>query len=75
MGWVSVSDELPPINVYVLGFCDAGVKVCKRGRCGNGVKGVSGPHWAWSLSGNPSRKNVSYITHWMPLPETPVRQS
>lgn len=79
MKWISVKDELPPLNEYVLLFaqdlhhpdrcCLCGinpnifVSIRKAAEWENSYESAHGNGWI------PYEENE--ITHWMPLPEPP----
>lgn len=65
MNWISVKDELPPLDVLVLAVCfgDSIVVIRRSSNC-------DGQWWDYG-------KGVircDYITHWMPLPPLPNKQ-
>ena len=66
MEWISINDKMPEMMKWVLGYCVSGA-----------MEIVRYDHimddWDSVLPNHGYRKE--YITHWMPLPEPPGRDT
>lgn len=58
-GWVAVADELPSIGQWLLAFSE---------KSGRHLAWYSGYQWE-----DIADYNISGVTHWMSIPEPPLR--
>lgn len=68
-GWISVKDELPPDDEYVLVYVYGQIKVYFYAVSDDGQERC---HW-WEDEGGSFHSDITDgdVTHWMPLPSPP----
>lgn len=69
--WVSVKDRLPDVFDEVLVYFNGFISIAWR-ETEKRKNGIVGWHWDSQMS---YPESLIYVTHWMPLPEPPTKQT
>ncbi len=71
--WIKVEDELPPNRVHVLiAVYDHRSMV---DMCYIEIAERVNTQWYVGHNGEPIEKKLSIVTHWMPLPDVPKKET